>query len=168
MATNKKVEEAERLIDDFAAQLLALNDGKAIPIQWKNYLLKAIKPSPAKRGVKRDYEQVTKVVKQLTLAGDKVRRSRTKHFNPAIIKDAIAKAFGISRKSVERIDDDRPEGMSELDRLDHLGDPQLRKAYIDGIADAIYEALTEELRKEDVIESKARELAMHRRFPSEE
>lgn len=167
MATNKKVEEAERLIDNFAAQLLALNDGKAIPRQWKNRLLKAIKPLPAKRGVKRDYEQVAKVVKQLTLVGDKVRRPRTKHFNPAIIKDTIAKAFGISRKSVERIDDDRPEDMSELGRLDHLDDPQRRRAYIDGIADAIGEAVKEELREEDAIENKAREKTMRRRFPPE-
>lgn len=166
MTKDRKDEEAKRLIEDFAAQLLALNNGKAISIQWKCRLLKAIKPAPAKRGVKRDYEQITQVVKQLTLVGDKVRQSRTKHFNPASLKDAIAKDFNISRKSVERIDDERPEKESELGRLENL-DPQLREAYIEGISGAIGEATLKELKEEDAIKSKSEAQPMRSGFPKE-
>jgi len=153
MTAENKQKAAERLIHEFAAQLLALNDGKAIPRKWKNQLLKAIKPLPAKPGIKRDYDGVAKAVKLLALSGGDVRQPRTKHHNPAAIKDQIASDVGVSRKTIGRIDADRPEYMSELDRLDDLS-PELRKAYIDGLSAAICEKL----------ERKAQEQAMRRRI----
>lgn len=168
MRQSAKQKEADKLIDEFAAQLLMLNDGKAIPSQWKNRLLKALKPSPVKRGVKRDYVQVAEVVKRLALIGKEIRKPRTKHHNPAVFKDAIAQDLGISRKTVDRIDKDRPEYMRELDRLDRMADLRLRKAYIDGIATAVCQRLKEH----DALESKAKEQKMRQRlqqlFPPKE
>lgn len=160
MSRDPKLDEAEKLIDSFAEQLLALNDGKAIPRQWKNYLLKKIRPMPSKPGQKRDYEQVAEVVKRLVLVGNKVRAQRTKHHNPAVYKDDIASELGISRKTVERIDSYRPEYMSELSQIDSL-EPEERKAYINGLAAAIGESL----RADDEAEEKARQQEMQRRFP---
>ena len=102
MARSKQ-KNAEELIDNFARDLLALNDGKAISRQLKNHLLKAIKPSPAKRGVKLSYGRVAEIAKQLTLSREEIDRLRTKHHNPASYKDEIASAAGVSRKTVERI-----------------------------------------------------------------
>jgi len=154
MTAENKQRAAERLIHEFAAQLLALNDGKAIPRTWKNQLLKAIKPLPAKRGRKQDCDTVVEAVKLLALSGGDVRRARTKHHNPATVKDRIAAEVGVSRKTIERIDADRPELMSELKRLDDL-DPELRKAYIDGLS----EAVCERLRENDAKEQEARKQA---------
>jgi len=159
MTAESKQKAAERLIEEFAAELLALNDGKAIPLQWKNQLLKAIRPAPKKKGKKQDYDMVVEVVKQLALSNGDTRRPRTKHHNPAAIKDKIAKAVGVSRKTIDRIDADRPELMSELERLDNLS-PEKHKAYIDGISQAI----CERLRKHDAIERQTQEQAKRRRI----
>ena len=49
MSRDPKLDEAaNKLIETFAEQLRGLNDGKAIPLQWKNRLLKAIKPAQQK------------------------------------------------------------------------------------------------------------------------
>ena len=45
----QKQKEAQELIDKFAKDLLALNDGKTIPARWKNYLLKAINLKPERQ-----------------------------------------------------------------------------------------------------------------------
>lgn len=160
MNPDEKQRAAESLIDEFAMKLLALSDGKAISLQWKNRLLKAIKPLPVTRGRKRDYDKVAKAVRLLALSSGQVRRARTKHHNPAVFKDKVADAVGVDRKTIERIDADRPEYMSELERLDELS-PELRKAYIDGISAAI----CEKLRKDDEIERKTKEQEMRRHFP---
>jgi hypothetical protein len=159
MTAESKEKAAERLIDEFAVQLLALNDGKAIPRTWKNQLLKAIKPLPAKRGRKQDCDTVVEAVKLLALSAGDARRPRTKHHNPATVKDQIAEAVGVSRKTIERIDADRPEFMGELERLDSLS-PELRKAYIDGLSAAI----CVKLRAGDALEREAQEKAMRRRI----
>lgn len=155
----KRKAEAFQLIDDFAAKLLALNDGNKIPTDWNIRLKMALTPKPKKAGRKRDYGQVANVVKQLTLAAGKVRKSRTKHCNPAIAKDEIATANNIDRKTVERIDAALPVYMSELERLDPLN-PELRKAYINGIADA----LCERLRENDAIEDALRRQELRRQL----
>lgn len=156
-----KFDQAKALIDKFAVQLLTLNGDKAIPRTWKNHLLKAIaKTKAGNPGKQRDYAQVAEVVRRLTLVGDKVRLPRTKHHNPATFKDKIAKEFGISRKTVERIDKYRPEYMRELNRLDSLG-PDQRKAYIEGLSDAIWESI----KADDEEEQKARQRETHRRVP---
>jgi hypothetical protein len=74
-------------------------------------------------------------------------------------KDQIASAVGVSRKTIDRIDADRPELISELERLDNLP-LELRKAYIDGISQAI----CERLREHDAIERQAQEQAKRRRI----
>lgn len=86
----QKQKETQELIDKFAKDLLALNGGKTIPAQWKNYLLKAIKPERQKPGPRVDYEQVVEIVKRLTLDGGKIRQQRTKSYNPATAKAKIA------------------------------------------------------------------------------
>jgi hypothetical protein len=158
MTGENKEKAAELLIREFAAQLLALNDGKAIPRRWKNQLLKALKPPPARAGRKHNHEQVTETVKQLALTRGKERQARTKHHNPATVKDEIAKSVGSSRKTVDRIDKRLDKFMSNSGCSDQVDDPQLRKAFIDGIAAAVCER-----RKEgDAIERKAKEQAMRR------
>lgn len=156
MNNDTKFDEAQELIDAFAAKLLALNGGKGIPKEWKKLLREAIaKTIPGKPGKKQNYEKVTHAVKLLALAGDKVRRGRTKHHNPVKFKDEIARAVGISRKNVERIDNDRPQYFKEMQRLDRFAklDPKLKDAYIKGISAAI----VEKLEARDKTKAKARE-----------
>lgn len=159
MDADQKQVDADRLINEFAAKLLALNGGNKIPTDWNIRLKMALTPKPKKTGRRRDYEKVANVVKQLTLAANKVRKSRTKHHNPATVKDEIAAANNIDRKTVERIDAALPVFMNELERLDSL-EPKLRKAYIDGIADAV----CEKLREGDAIELKAKEQESRRQL----
>jgi DNA-binding XRE family transcriptional regulator len=102
---------------------------------------------------------VAEAVKLLALSNGDTRRPRTKYHNPAVRKDQIASAVGVSRKTIDRIDADRPELISELERLDNLS-LELRKAYIDGISQAI----CERLREHDAIERQAQEQAMRRRI----
>ena len=68
----QKQKDAQELIDKFAKDLLALNDGKTIPARWKNYLLKAInlKPERQKRGRKSDYEKIAAISRAATLERD--------------------------------------------------------------------------------------------------
>lgn len=159
MDAEQKQIEAERLINEFAERLLALNGGNKIPTDWNIRLKIALTPKQKKAGQKRDYGQVASIVKQLALAADKVRKPRTKHHNPATVKNEIAAANHTSRKTVERIDDALPVLMNELGMLDNL-EPELRKAYIDGIAAAI----CEKLREDDAIELKASQQESHRRL----
>ena len=160
----KKQKEAQELIDKFAKDLRALNNGKAIPARWKTYLLKALtlKPERQKPGPPVDYEQVVEIVKRLTLVGDKIRQQRTQFHNPAAAKAKIAKDLGINLKRVNRIDAQRPDTFSdsELSRLDGL-DPQQRQAIIEGIGEAAWVQGLEE----EELERKATEEATRRRFP---
>lgn len=155
----KKQKEAQELIDKFATDLRALNDGKAIPARWKNRLLKAIQPRPAKRG-KVDYERFTQVVKLLVLAGDEIRRPRTKSHNPAIIKDKIAKAYGVSRKTVERI-----EASIEVWFSEQWRDDPASKRRNQAIADGHGAAISVQIQEENELEGKAAKEAMRRLFP---
>ncbi|MSQ54906.1 MAG: hypothetical protein EXR31_06015 [Betaproteobacteria bacterium] len=159
MQADPKFDEAQKLIDEFAAQLLALNDSNAIPTPWAIYLKKALTQEARTRGRKRDYAKVAEVVKRLALVGKEVRKGRTKIHNPATIKDHIARNLGVSRKTVERIDKLRPEFMAELPKLDLLR-PNVRKAVIDGLAGAISTRLSEG----DERDRKARVKQAQRRF----
>lgn len=158
MNRDSKLGEARKLIDCFARQLLALNEGKEIPLPWKNYLLKAIKPLPGKRGRKHDYEQVAEIVKALAHVGPKLRAERTKQNNRKVLMDKIARDYGISRKTVERIEKDRPEYMSELVQLDSL-DPKMREAHLKGFRAKI----SQEMNAENDAEEKARQTVMQKR-----
>lgn len=48
MNNDPKFDEAKKLIDEFAVELLKLNGGKALPPEWKDHLLKAL--GPIRRG----------------------------------------------------------------------------------------------------------------------
>ena len=158
MASDDKLTEAASLIDDFAQKLLALNNGRAIPRQWKNRLLKALKPPPAKRGRKRDITKTTEAVKLLALNAKEVRKPRDKHHNPATIKDAIARQVGVTRRTIDAIEvETRPSRIT-----DPTSDPELQRAYIDGMA----AALDERLDASDKAEELARREKAAKKFPN--
>ena len=160
MSRDPRDDEAYRLIDAFAAQLLDLNDGKAIPTAWKIRLKKVLQPHRRAQGLKKNLKNVRQIVKLLALDGLKIRAERTKHNNPAAIMDAIAAEVGVSRKTVYRLEKNRPEYMGELERMDALKSDE-RKAYMDGLSDAIGETLKAEWEAEREQER----LALRRRFP---
>jgi len=102
MANDEKFKTAQKLIDEFAEQLLALNNGKKIPTPWHARLKKALTPKPREAGRKIIHADVAEIAKRLILAGDEVWKPRTKHHNPALLKDLIAKETSTSRRSIER------------------------------------------------------------------
>jgi len=141
MESNQKQEdEAFQLIDEFGAKLLKLSGGKKIPSHWKTRLVGVITPSLSTRGVKRKPVTEIEIVKQLTLNSKDVRRTRTKRHNPAVIKDEIAKNAGVSRKTVERLDNDRPVKIKDVATLDSL-ESNKRQVYIEGISAAAAERI---------------------------
>ena len=158
-SATQKQQEAQELIDKFAKDLRALNEGKVVPARWKNYLLKAltVQPERQKPGPKVDYDQVTEIVKRLMLGREK---RRTKTYQAATVKAQIAKDLGINRKTVSRIAIDTPYFFREVSRLDGL-DPKRRQAIIEGLAAVVAYQMNED----DELERKAREQAMRRRFP---
>ena len=90
----QKQKEAQELIDKFAKDLRALNDGKAIPAQWKNNLLKALtlKPERQKRGRKSDYEKIAAISKAATLERDSLfALDRTKNDKREVIKASVVR-----------------------------------------------------------------------------
>lgn len=159
MARDEKFGAAKKLIDAFAAQLLALNDGKEIPAHWVIHLKKALMPKPGKAGRKINPAQVADVVRLLTLAGEKVEQPRTKHHNPALYKDCIAEETGASRKTVERIMVERGKFARIIERImagegkyspeaDALS-PDMCKAIAHGVAEVIGPQIMAELEAED-------------------
>ena len=102
----QKQKEAQELIDKFAKDLRALNDGKAIPAQWKNYLLHALtlKPERQKRGRKSDYEKIAAIAKECALKRDSLfELDRTPNDRREAIKAEIATNAGVSIRKVERV-----------------------------------------------------------------
>ena len=152
--TTQKQQAAQELIDKFAKDLRALNEGKVVPARWKNYLLKdlTVQPERQKPGPKADYDQVTEIVKRLTLDREKPHKAAT-------VKAKIAKDLGINRKTVSRIAIDTPYFFREVSRLDGL-DPKRRQAIIEGLAAAVADKMNED----DELERKARQQATRRRF----
>lgn len=102
MSSDPKFSDAKKLIDEFAAHLLALNDNKTIPSHWQICLKNALTPKPAKAGRKLDFFRVSETVKYLVLCAGELRSPRTKNFSPTKFKDKIAQKNRISRKTVER------------------------------------------------------------------
>lgn len=134
MATDDKQKAAERLIDEFAARLLALNDGKGIPRRWKTRLLKAIVPPPAKHGKKRDIARAIEIVKRLVLEGDKLGLEYTKgRESKSAIMERIGRDTGRSRKHVANID--------RLDWLDGSLNPEDKTIVAEGMVAVIGELL---------------------------
>ena len=150
MSSNPKLEAATKLIEDFAEQLLALNDGKVIPRQWQNALLKAIKPAPQRRGRKPDPEIIAEVSKQLTLnRGRLAAPDRTMKDKRGEVKKAIADSQKkkTSIRAVERIAEKRRQlldARTDGKPLDAVG-----RAIFDGIAQAISDEMTAEQKAEE-------------------
>lgn len=156
----QKQKEAQELIDKFAKDLRALNDGKAIPAQWKNNLLKALtlKPERQKRGRKSDYEKIAAISKAATLERDSLfALDRTKNDKREVIKARISRDTGVGIRRVERI-------IGKGKKIFEGGkvDKQTMQAIFDGIAAAIGEEITAEHRAEE----SAKKLQTRRKFPT--
>jgi hypothetical protein len=156
MATENKEKSVELLIDKFAAQLLELNDGKAIPLQWKNRLLKAIRPERKRRGTKADYSRMTAVSKELTRNRTRLAApDRTKKDKRGEVKQAIADSQKkkTSIRTVERIAEKQRQlldASADVKPLDAAG-----QATIDGIFQATSEEMTAEQRTVQAAEGEA-------------
>lgn len=129
---------AFELIDSFAKELLALNGNKKIPTIWMTRLKGQLqKTLPTKPDVKRVYEEIREVVKQITLHSEEIRAKRTKHHSPTKAKNRITSKLNVSRKKVDRI-------KGEHKRLDSLA-PETRKLHIEGKARFIIANVLSEL-----------------------
>jgi hypothetical protein len=110
------------LIDSFAKELLALNGNKKIPAIWMTRLKGQLqKTLPTKPDVKRVYEEIREVVKQVTLHSEEIRAKRTKHHPPSKAKNRTASELNVSQKKVDRI-------IGEQKWLDSLA-PETRKLH---------------------------------------
>lgn len=150
MIDDQKFEEAKVMINTFAEQLLSLNGGKEIPLTWKNYLVKAIRPLPGKPGRKIDYKKVTKMVKRIAFDLNNINAKRTKNHNPAEFKKRIAKEFGVSQKTVDRI----KVAITKIFMDQGIHDAEMRKASIEGIAEFISNNLDTAAAKEQEVWNK--------------
>ncbi len=118
---------ALELIDSFAKELLALNGNKKIPAIWEARLKGQLqKTLPTKPEVKRVYEEIREVVKQITLHSEEIGAKRTKHHSPTKVKNRITSELNVSQKKVDRI-------KGEHKPLDSLA-PETRKLHIEGKA----------------------------------
>ena len=116
------VNNAFELIDSFAKELLALNGNKKIPAIWITRLTGQLqKTLPTKPDMKRVYEEIREVVKQVTLHSEEIRAKRTKHHPPSKAKNRTASELNVNQKKVDRI-------IGEHKRLDSL-DPKTRKLH---------------------------------------
>jgi hypothetical protein len=96
------------LIDSFAKELLALNGNKKIPAIWMTRLKGQLqKTLPTKPDVKRVYEEIREVVKQVTLHSEEIVAKRTKHHPPSKAKNRTASELNVSQKKVDRIIDEQ-------------------------------------------------------------
>lgn len=149
MSGEPALDNAKELINTFAEKLLALNDGKAIPRQWKNYLLKAIQPAPKKRGVKADYSKIVEVSKALTLNRERLAApDRTIKDKRGDAKKAIAESQKTSIRYVERIAKLRRQFFDGGENCKPL-EEQKRQALIEGIAAGISHELTADFQAEE-------------------
>ena len=129
------------LIDSFAKELLALNGNKKIPAIWMTRLKGQLqKTLPTKPDMKRVYEEIREVVKQITLRSEEIRAKRTKHHSPTKAKNRITSELNVSRKKVDRI-------KGEHKPLDSLP-PETRKLHIEGKARFIIANVLSELEAE--------------------
>jgi hypothetical protein len=147
-------DEAKKLIKEFAAKLLALNNGEAIPRQWKNALLKAIKLAPKKRGRKPDCQKIAAISKELTFnRGRLAAPDRTIKDKRGEVKKAIADSQETSIRDVERIAKKRRQlldGSANGRPLDAA-----MTAIIDGIAQCMDDEITAEHRAGQAAKSEA-------------
>ena len=115
---------AFELIDSFVKELLALNGNKKIPAIWMSRLKGQLqKTLPTKPDVKRVYEEIREVVKQITLHSEEIGAKRTKHHSPTKVKNRITSELNVSRKNVDRI-------IVEQKWLDSLA-PETRKLHFE-------------------------------------
>lgn len=127
--------EAKSLIDSFAAQLLALNEGEAIPRKWKNHLLKAIRPAKKRRGAKVDSERTEALAKEITLGRDTFWADRTKSTEgkKGEAKSALAHKYSCSVRHVERVNKAVCAYLTDRE----LPPPDLHRAVVNGISAAL-------------------------------
>ena len=134
--------EAASLINSFAEQLLALNDGKAIPQEWKHHLLKALDPPPKTRGVKADPERIAAIAKEITLKREILLGERTEKTEGqrGESKKALARKHGVSERKVERV-----KANVSAYLVGRKLPPDLNRAVVNGISAAVGEEVFKEL-----------------------
>ena len=126
MNDDQKFEEAKDIINTFAGKLSALNNGEDIPPTWKNYLIKAVRPLPKKPGLKIDSEKTSNIVK--CLIQNSSITMQTLDRTSVEFKDKLAKDFGVSRRTITRIDN----AITSFIRGEELA-PKMKVPIIDGV-----------------------------------
>jgi hypothetical protein len=158
MSNDPKLDEAIKLLKAFDDQLTALNDGKRLNQTWQKKLLAELKRQwPGKAGKLPDYGIIQRVVAELSLVDDELRAPRTKHHNPADYKKSIESKLGVNRKRVDRIARKLPVLLNELEPMLNSLPEAERKAYINGMSEAISRGVSAEIAAEDAAEQAERE-----------
>jgi hypothetical protein len=140
--------EAIRLIRDLAVRLLALAEGKPIPKHWQALLKQSLLPKSPPISPQR-FQKMREVVSELSLAAEELEVERSALHSKTAIFKRIGNAVGVSYKTVGRIEDCLPMNLNQLALLDGMRGEQ-RRAYIDGMADAICARLREDDQAEEL------------------
>lgn len=148
-AKDLQVKKANALMDECAAGLREIADGEVIPSTWKNYFIKAIRPLPKIRGIKFDTEKHAAYAKRITENRDRLNDEQ-EFGHTAECKDAIAKEFGVSRKTITRDLSSINEVFAEYEMMN----PERRKAAMKGITECLQASLKNTDKKEDEIRKK--------------
>lgn len=124
MSDDPKLDEARELIDAFAKELLALNDGKALPPTWTSHLLKALGPKRLGRPVNNAIQQ-----RNVYIAAEVIR-------------------LEIAGRPVT--DNAKGEGaFAEVAARHSLSESEVRDIYYEYLNDGMSQILLERLRKPD-------------------
>jgi hypothetical protein len=144
-------ERVRKLIDAFAAELLALNEGRAIPTPWRDYLRAALKPKSNGRGRKlADRTDIVRdVVRHLEVLKPDGDFAPERSAKTAELKRRIAKEHGVSVDTVERVLGEIPVYVDAADQWEALEEKK-RAQVVDGYGKAIAESLNEDLLAERV------------------
>ena len=151
MHDDKDFGKAKQKIDKLVDQLYELNNGKAIPLAWKNYFIKAIRPLAKKSGAKLDSKKHADIVNRIL--NDMAMISHQEFGHAATYKDKIAKEFGVSRKTIDRKINDISKFL-----IDEMHDPIKLDATIQGFSDHISDSRDAEDKENEEIKKKRVEL----------
>ena len=144
-------ERAKALIDDFATQMLDLTNGRSIPREWKNYLLKALRPPKKPLGRKPNLVRTKRLAAALVADRERLlREDRTNDDQRKIKLGKIAVAESTSVRTIERVRELVKKYLNALD----LADEEKRKAISDGVGAAIMNEIHNELEAEFAREQK--------------
>ena len=151
MHDDKNFEKAKQKIDKLVDQLSELNNGEDIPLAWKNYFIKAIRPLAKKSGRKLDTKKHADIVNRIL--NDMAMISDQEFGHTATYKDKIAKEFGVSRKTIDNKINDIRKVIREK-----MQDPIKLNATIQGFSDHMSDSCDAEDKENEVIKKKRVEL----------